>query len=131
MLKTTRRKLIAALLLTPFMASAALAQGKGLITIIVNDPANPYWFTEGNVAKATAEKLGYTAIVGAHVGDTNTESKLVDTAITNKSVAIIMDPANANGILGTIVKAKTLGEEAGLFKAAAEPASMIATGIVK
>lgn len=42
-----------------------------------------------------------------------------------------MDPANANGILGTIVKAKTLGEEAGLFKAAAEPASMIATGIVK
>lgn len=42
-----------------------------------------------------------------------------------------MDPANAEGILGTIVKAKTLGEEAGLFKAAAEPAAMIATGIVK
>lgn len=105
MLKTTRRKLIAALLLTPFMASAALAQGKGLITIIVNDPANPYWFTEGNVAKATAEKLGYTAIVGAHVGDTNTESKLVDTAITNKSVAIIMDPANASGSVGAVQKA--------------------------
>ena len=105
MLKTTRRKLIAALLLTPFMASAALAQGKGLITIIVNDPANPYWFTEGNVAKATAEKLGYTAIVGAHVGDTNTESKLVDTAITNKSVAIILDPANASGSVGAVQKA--------------------------
>lgn len=42
-----------------------------------------------------------------------------------------MDPANADGILGTIVKAKTLGEEAGLFKAAAEPATMIANGIVK
>ena len=105
MLKTTRRKLIAALLLTPFMASAALAQGKGLITIIVNDPANPYWFTEGNVAKATAKKLGYTAIVGAHVGDTNTESKLVDTAITNKSVAIILDPANASGSVGAVQKA--------------------------
>lgn len=105
MFKTTRRKLIAALLLTPFMASAALAQGKGLITIVVNDPANPYWFTEGNVAKATAEKLGYTAVVGAHVGDTNTESKLIDTAITNKSVAIILDPANASGSVGAVQKA--------------------------
>jgi len=105
MFKTTRRKLIAALLLTPLMVSAAMADGKGLITIVVNDPANPYWFTEGNVAKATAEKLGYTAIVGAHVGDTNTESKLIDTAITNKSVAIILDPANASGSVGAVQKA--------------------------
>ena len=104
MLKMTRRKLIAALLCTPFIAGAAWAQGKGLITIIVNDPANPYWFTEGNVAKATAEKLGYSAIVGAHVGDTNTESKLIDTAITNKSVAIILDPANASGSVGAVQK---------------------------
>ena len=45
-------------------AGAAWAQDKGLITIIVNDPANPYWFTEGEVAKATAEEMGYTATVG-------------------------------------------------------------------
>ena len=102
MFKTTRRKLIAALVLTPLMASAAMAQGKGLMTIIVNDPANPYWFTEGNVAKATAEKMGYTAVVGAHTGDTNTESKLIDTAITNKSVAILLDPANASGSVGAV-----------------------------
>jgi len=56
MFKTARRKLVAALLLTPLMVGSAMAQGKGLITIIVNDPANPYWLTEGNVAKATAEK---------------------------------------------------------------------------
>jgi erythritol transport system substrate-binding protein len=105
MFKTTRRKLIAALLLTPLMTSAAMAQGKGLMTIIVNDPANPYWFTEGNVAKATAEKMGYTAVVAAHVGDTNTESKLIDTAITNKSVAILLDPANASGSVGAVQKA--------------------------
>ena len=105
MFKTTRRKLIAALLITPLMASAAMAQGKGLMTIIVNDPANPYWLTEGNVAKATAEKLGYTAIVGAHLGDTNNESKLIDTAITNKSVAILLDPANASGSVGAVQKA--------------------------
>jgi erythritol transport system substrate-binding protein len=105
MLKATRRKLVAALLLTPLTIGSALAESKGLITIIVNDPANPYWLTEGNVAKATAEKLGYTAVVAAHTGDTNSESKLIDTAITNKSVAIILDPANASGSVGAVQKA--------------------------
>ncbi|WP_271274610.1 D-ribose ABC transporter substrate-binding protein [Aliamphritea hakodatensis] len=81
----------------------------GLITIIVNDPSNPYWFTEGEVAKATAEKLGYTANVAAHTGDTNTESQLIDTAITNKSVAIILDPANADGSIGAVRKAVSAG----------------------
>lgn len=81
----------------------------GLISIIVNDPANPYWLTEGNVAKAEATALGYTATVGAHKGDTNTESNLIDTAITNKSVAIILDPANANGSIGAVKKAKAAG----------------------
>jgi erythritol transport system substrate-binding protein len=87
------------------MGYATVASAEGLITIIVNDPANPYWLTEGNVAKAEAEKLGYTANVGAHKGDTNTESNLIDTAITNKSVAIILDPANADGSIGAVKKA--------------------------
>ena len=75
------------------------------MTIIVNDPSNPYWQTEGNVAKAEAEKLGYTANVGASKGDTNAESNLIDTAITNRSVAIILDPANASGSVGAVKKA--------------------------
>ena len=75
------------------------------MTIIVNDPSNPYWQTEGNVAKAQAEKLGYTANVGASKGDTNTESNLIDTAITNRSIAIILDPANASGSVGAVKKA--------------------------
>ena len=41
-------------------------------SIIVNDPSNPYWKTEGDVAAAEAKKLGYTANVSAHKGDTNT-----------------------------------------------------------
>ncbi len=85
-------------------AGPAKAAG-GLITIIVNDPSNPYWLTEGNVAKAQAEKLGYTANVGASKGDANTESNLIDTAITNRSVAIILDPANASGSIGAVKKA--------------------------
>ncbi len=94
--------LLAAAMLTGF---ASVASAEGLISIIVTDPANPYWLTEGNVAKAEAEKLGYTANVGAHKGDTNTESNLIDTAITNKSVAIILDPANASGSVGAVKKA--------------------------
>ena len=63
------------------------AAAGGLITIIVNDPSNPYWAAEGDSAKAAAEELGYTATVAAHRGDTNTESQLVDTAISNGSKA--------------------------------------------
>ncbi|ABS48707.1 MULTISPECIES: D-ribose ABC transporter substrate-binding protein [Yersinia pseudotuberculosis complex] len=85
--------------------STASWANNGLMTIIINDPSNPYWFTEGQVAKATAEKMGYSATVSAHKGDTNTESQLIDTAITNKSKAIILDPANADGSIGSVKKA--------------------------
>lgn len=107
MIKMTRRMLLAAAASVPLMAGAASAEG--LITIIVNDPANPYWYTEGEVAKKTAEELGYTANVAAHRGDTNTESKLVDTAITNNSKALILDPANADGSIGAVQKAVDAG----------------------
>ncbi len=97
-----------------FIAAAAMAistfalpswANNGLMTIIVNDPSNPYWLTEGQVAQKAAEKLGYSAKVSAHKGDTNTESQLIDTAITNKSKAIILDPANADGSIGSVKKA--------------------------
>jgi erythritol transport system substrate-binding protein len=107
MFKKGMRTLLAAAAIAPLLFSTAWADG--LMTIIVNDPANPYWFTEGEVAKATAEKLGYTATVAAHKGDTNVESNLIDTAITNKSVAIILDPANADGSIGAVKKAVAAG----------------------
>ena len=106
MLKSTKTLVLAAVA-SAMMASAAFADG--LISIIVTDPANPYWKTEGDVAKATAEGLGYTANVAAHKGDTNAESTLIDTAITNKSVAIILDPANADGSVGAVKKAVDAG----------------------
>ena len=85
-------------------APATAAEG-GLISIIVNDPSNPYWLTEGKVAAAEAQKLGYKANVSASKGDTNAESTQIDTAITNRSVAIILDPANASGSVGAVKKA--------------------------
>jgi erythritol transport system substrate-binding protein len=107
MIKFAKRLLLAAAAVSPLIASTALADD--LITIIVNDPANPYWYTEGHVAKAAAEELGYEAKVGAHKGDTNTESTLIDTAITNQSKAIILDPANADGSIGAVKKAVAAG----------------------
>jgi erythritol transport system substrate-binding protein len=107
MTKITKRALLAAALSLPLMAGSAWAEG--LISIIVNDPANPYWFTEGEVAKKTAEGLGYSATVAAHKGDTNVESNLVDAAITNGAKAIILDPANADGSVGVVRKATEAG----------------------
>ncbi|MCJ7874141.1 D-ribose ABC transporter substrate-binding protein [Phaeobacter sp. J2-8] len=107
MISFTKRALLAAAASLPLMACSAWAEG--LISIIVTDPANPYWFTEGEVAKATAEELGYEATVAAHKGDTNTESNLIDAAITNGAKAIILDPANADGSVGVVRKATEAG----------------------
>lgn len=107
MFKVTKRALLAAVASLPLMAGSAWAEG--LISIIVTDPANPYWFTEGEVAKATAEELGYEATVAAHKGDTNVESNLIDAAITNGAKAIILDPANADGSVGVVRKATDAG----------------------
>ncbi|SFC40382.1 D-ribose ABC transporter substrate-binding protein [Tropicimonas isoalkanivorans] len=107
MLKITKRSLLAAVAAAPLMAGAGWAEG--LMSIIVTDPANPYWFTEGEVAKATAEELGYEANVSAHKGDTNAESNLIDAAITNGAKAIILDPANADGSVGAVKKAVDAG----------------------
>lgn len=107
MIKFSKRALLAAATALPLMAASAWADG--LISIIVTDPANPYWFTEGEVAKATAEELGYEATVAAHKGDTNVESNLIDAAITNGAKAIILDPANADGSVGVVRKATDAG----------------------
>jgi erythritol transport system substrate-binding protein len=107
MIKLTKQILLAAATALPLMASPVLAND--LISIIVTDPANPYWFTEGEVAKATAIELGYEANVAAHKGDTNVESNLVDAAITNGAKAIILDPANADGSIGVVKKATSAG----------------------
>lgn len=107
MFTMTKRALLAAVAINALLAGTAMAEG--LISIIVNDPANPYWKTEGDVAAATAESLGYTSAVSAHKGDTNAESTMIDTAITNKSVAIILDPANADGSIGAVQKAVDAG----------------------
>lgn len=110
MFKNGKRLLITALAVSaPLFAGAVSADDQGLISIIVNDNSNPYWFTEGKVARETAEELGYEANVSSHKGDTNAESRQIDTAITNQAEAIILDPANADGSIGAVRKAVDAG----------------------
>lgn len=91
-------------------AAADSADGKKeLITIIVNDVSNPYWKAEATVAASEARKLGYRTNVVAHKGDLRVERQAIDTAITNNAVAIILDPANAEGSVGSVKKAKQAG----------------------
>jgi len=49
--------------------------------------------------RAAAEELGYEAVVGAHLGDTNTENTLIGAA-----VAVAADPSDTGLVLldGTI-----------------------------
>ncbi|MES1953200.1 periplasmic binding protein/LacI transcriptional regulator [Salinisphaera hydrothermalis EPR70] len=102
--------MVAAAAFTGLSTASAADSGNGkLISIIVNDPSNPYWRTEGQVAATEARSLGYKANVSAHKGDTNTERNLIDTAITNHSAAIILDPANADGSIGSVKKAVQAG----------------------
>ena len=110
MFKTIKRlTMIGLATATMGVSGLVLAQDQGLMTIIVNDPSNPYWFTEGEVAREAAEELGYRANVSAHRGDTNEESRLIDTAITNNAAAIILDPANADGSIGAVRRAVDAG----------------------
>jgi erythritol transport system substrate-binding protein len=90
-------------------SGTAGGSSSNLIFTIVNDPANPYWKTEGDTVKTEGEKLGYTVDVTAHKGDTKAESDLIDTAITNKAAAIVLDPANADGSVGAVQKATDAG----------------------
>ena len=92
-------------------AAPATGTGKkgGLITIITGDLANPYWVAEKKAADAEAKKLGYTTKTASNAGtngaDTKLESDLIDSAISNKSVAIFLDPADADGSVANVKKA--------------------------
>ncbi|MFL4476506.1 D-ribose ABC transporter substrate-binding protein [Paeniglutamicibacter sp. MACA_103] len=80
-----------------------------LITMITNEPANPFWKASGDAVTAEGKSLGYDVTVLAHNGDTKKEGDMVDSAITNKSAAVIMDPANADGSIGAVQKLVAAG----------------------
>lgn len=83
--------------------------GGGTIAIITVDPSNPYWKAEVDTARAEAEKLGYKTTVNAHENDQSKQSQFIDSAISSKVDAIILDPAGAKESVGAVRKATDAG----------------------
>jgi len=81
----------------------------GLISLITSNLDNPYWTAEADAVKAEATKLGYKTNITSHGQDPKKEADLIDTAITNKSVAIILDNAGADSSIGDVQKATNAG----------------------
>ncbi|MCS4276848.1 erythritol transport system substrate-binding protein [Mycetocola sp. BIGb0189] len=81
----------------------------GLISLVTSPLDNPYWTTEANTVKAEGEKLGYKVNISSHAQDPKKESDLIDTAISNKSVAIVLDPAGADSSIGNVRRATDAG----------------------
>lgn len=81
----------------------------GLISIITPSHDNPFFKAEADAAQAAAEELGYETSVASHDDDPNKQSELIDTAISNKAAAIILDNAGADATIGPVQKAKDAG----------------------
>ena len=81
----------------------------GLIAVITPSHSNVFFKAEADAAVAYAEGLGYEAQADSHDDDPNKQSELVDSAIANGAVAIIMDNAGADVTIGAVQKAADAG----------------------
>jgi erythritol transport system substrate-binding protein len=81
----------------------------GLISIITPAQENPFFKAEADAARAEAEELGYETNVASHDDDPNKQSELIDAAISQGAVAIILDNAGADASIGPIQKAEDAG----------------------
>lgn len=99
----------------------------GLIAVITPAHSNPFFKAEADAAVAEAKKLGYTAKADSHDDDANKQSQLIDSAISSKAAAIVLDNAGADSTIGAVKKANDAGipvflidreiNEAGIAKA--------------
>ena len=86
----------------------AHAAGK-LIAIITPSHDNPFFGSEAAGAEARAKALGYETLVLVHDDDANKQDQLVDTAISRKAAAIVLDNAGADASIAAVAKAKAAG----------------------
>ncbi len=84
-------------------------QKSNLIVIITPSHDNPFFKSEADGAAAKAEEMGYETLVLVHDDDPNKQNELVDTAISRKAAAIILDNAGADATIAAIKKAKDAG----------------------
>ncbi|SNY70420.1 D-ribose ABC transporter substrate-binding protein [Paractinoplanes atraurantiacus] len=77
-----------------------------LIVIITPSPDNVFFKAEQDAADAQAKKLGYETLVLSHDDDPTKQSQEIDTAISRKAAAIILDNAGADASVTAIQRAK-------------------------
>jgi len=100
----------ASLLASVTVVGGARAQDGGkLIVIITPSHDNPFFKQEAVGAEAKAKELGYSTLVFSHDDDANKQNDLIDTAISRKAAAIILDNAGADATVAAVQKAKAAG----------------------
>jgi erythritol transport system substrate-binding protein len=90
-------------------SASSSASGSKLIVIITPSPDNVFFKAEQEAADAEAKKLGYTTLVLSHDDDPTKQSQAIDTAISRKAAAIILDNAGADVTVTALQKAKDAG----------------------
>jgi erythritol transport system substrate-binding protein len=77
-----------------------------LIVIITPSPDNVFFKAEQEASDAEAKKLGYQTLILSHDDDPTKQSQEIDTAISRKAAAIILDNAGADSSEAAIQRAK-------------------------
>ena len=90
-------------------APAGDSGGSKLIVIITPSPDNVFFKAEQDAAAAQAKKLGYETLVLSHDDDPTKQSQEIDTAISRKAAAIVLDNAGADASVTAIQRAKDAG----------------------
>jgi erythritol transport system substrate-binding protein len=83
--------------------------GRKLIAVITPSNDNPFFKAEGETAAARARELGYEVTVNSHDDDAHKQDQLIDVAIANRAVAIVLDNAGADASVAAVRKAKDAG----------------------
>ena len=92
-----------------FASAGSDVESSNLMVIITPDKDNTFFTAEADAAKAMAESLGYETLMVVHGDDPNAESEIIDPAITQKAVAIIIDIANADASPNNLRRATDAG----------------------
>ena len=85
------------------------AAGRKVIAVITPSHDNPFFKAEAEAAAERARELGYDVLVNSHDDDAHRQDELVDVAIAQRVVAIILDNAGADASVAAVSKAKAAG----------------------
>jgi len=101
--------IVAAAVLAGCSGGKQAGAGKKLIAIITPSHDNPFFKAEAETAETRALELGYRTSMNSHDDDAHKQDQLIDVAIADKAVAIILDNAGADASVAAVQKAKAAG----------------------